>query len=360
MNHSRTIDMHQGGLPRVLIVEHDPEVAQVLASSLASERLMQMQVSDDGGAEVHELAADTRCSLVRSIHGLHRLDLRSFGAALVASSMPDGCGLDVVAYLRGLAPHLPVVVVGSVADAAVATEAIRAGASEFVLLTGHEAVTIPLAVRKAVVHRQLKLDHDRLQQSLTRSMAELGEVNKRLEHSVAQLEDMARTDELTGLTNRRWLNRTLDGRWAESVRHGIGLGFLMIDLDGFKALNDSVGHQRGDELLQIVGGLLQQSCREHDTAARYGGDEFCLLLPHADLDATMTVAKRLVHAFHEAVAAWDVDLGISIGVSHRDLSEPSSPDELLRHADEAMYAAKQRGCDLMIRSLTGSRLTLAA
>ncbi len=351
------LDEHGGVLPRILIVESDPEVARLLVSAIASAREGRCdwpgeQGDDPGG-----------CVVVESISHLHRLDLRRFGAALVASVMYDGCGLDVLAYLRGLAPSLPVVMVGGVADSTIASEAIRGGATEFVLLTGHEQVTIPLAVRKAIVHRQLRRDNEHLQQTLTRSMAELAEMNRRLECSVLRLEDVARTDDLTGLTNRRWLNRTLEERWAESDRHELELGFLMIDLDGFKQLNDTLGHHRGDDVLRKIAELLAQTCREIDVPARYGGDEFCVLLPHADLHATISVGRRIATAFDAAHCTWglgDASLGISIGVAHRGVSGAASPDELVRHADEAMYAAKKSGRALMLREAgPGMRLLVA-
>ncbi|MDP6987360.1 MAG: diguanylate cyclase [Phycisphaerales bacterium] len=348
------IDAHDGVLPEILIVESDPEVAAVLVAAVRSGRVRGLLDLDPPHAD---------CVVVDSIASLHRQDLRRFGAALVASVMHDGCGLDVLAYLRGLAPELPIVVVGAVADSTIAPEAIRGGACEFVLLTGHEHVTIPLAVRKAIVHRQLRQDNEHLQQTLTRSMAELAEMNRRLEKSVSRLEDVARTDDLTGLTNRRWLNVMLESRWAESERHGLDLGFLMIDLDGFKGLNDTLGHHRGDDVLRHVAELLNETCREIDIAARYGGDEFCVLLPHADLQATLAVGKRIAEQFYAKSSEWGLEagvLGVSIGAAHRNLSGAASPQELIRHADEAMYAAKKQGRHLMLRSLENGTLTLVA
>ncbi len=344
-------ELPDGGLPRVLIVESDPEVARLLVCALATARA---GAPREGVNEVPANALDVAdCHVVQSLSCLHRVDLRSYGVALVASVFSEGCGLDAVAYLRGLAPHLPVIMIGDVADAAMAPEAIRAGASEFVLLTGHEAVTVPLAVKKAIVHRQLKIDNDQLQQSLTRSMTQQAEVNRRLEQTVSQLEDLARTDDLTGLTNRRWLNLMLEGRWTEAERHGIGLGFLLIDLDGFKGLNDSLGHHRGDDVLKRVGVLMKDICRDIDIAARYGGDEFCILLPHADLEATLRVGRRLVDCFEAAVDTWDLGdtrLGISVGASHRSLCSATDSDELVQFADEAMYAAKRKGVGLMLHA----------
>jgi diguanylate cyclase (GGDEF)-like protein len=213
------------------------------------------------------------------------------------------------------------------------------------------------------VHRQLRQDNEQLQQTLTRSMAELAEMNRRLEKSIIRLEDVARTDELTGLTNRRWLNAMLESRWAESERHGLELGFLMIDLDGFKRLNDTLGHHRGDEVLCRVGEMLADTCREIDVAARYGGDEFCVLLPHADLQATMAVARRIADRFETSLVGWGLEeksIGVSIGAAHRNLSSAASPQELVRHADEAMYAAKKQGRHLMLRAMEDGKLTLVA
>ncbi|MCP4758263.1 MAG: diguanylate cyclase [Planctomycetes bacterium] len=341
---SPVIDVHDGALPQILVVESDPEVAATLVAAIAASR-----GKSHDGLKSQDWAG---CVVVESIGHLHREDLRQFGAALVASIMLDGCGLDAIAYLRGLAPTLPIVMVGGIADSTIAAEAIRGGASEFVLLTGHEHVTIPLAIRKAIVHRQLRRDNEHLQRTLTRSMAELAEMNRRLENSVLRLEDMARTDELTGLTNRRWLNRVLEERWAESDRHDFGLGFLMIDLDGFKGLNDTLGHPRGDDVLRRVGDLLRDTCREIDVAARYGGDEFCVMLPHADLEATTRVANRIASEFEAACPIWGLStgqLGISIGAAHRSLSGAATPDELIRHADEAMYIAKNEGKHVALR-----------
>ncbi|HBZ96722.1 MAG TPA: diguanylate cyclase, partial [Phycisphaerales bacterium] len=171
---------------------------------------------------------------------------------------------------------------------------------------------------------------------------------------------------LTGLSNRRWLNLMLEGRWAEAQRHDLSMAFIMIDLDGFKQLNDRLGHQRGDDLLRVVGEVIERNCREIDVAARYGGDEFCILMPHTDLDAAMHVADRISNAFMDRIAGLDlhaVTVGLSIGVGHRDLSNPGSAEDLVRHADEAMYAAKA-ACDganrVFVRARGGAMVSSAA
>ena len=336
---------------RVLLIEPDGETARRIEDSLISSRFR---------------AAPTHCHRVGSLEAMHALDMEQFDVVLTASVLPDACGLEVLVYMQGTVPDIPVIMTGVEADAAMAVDAIRGGATEFILLTGHEGTTVPLAVEKAFVHRQLCDENESLQEDLGRSMADLAVLNQKLEKSIRQLEVTARTDELTGLSNRRWLNLMLEGRWAEAQRHELSMAFLMLDLDGFKQLNDQLGHQRGDELLRIVGEVIQTNCREIDVAARYGGDEFCILMPHTDVDAAMNVARRISDVFDSKMAELDlgsVRVGLSIGVGHRDLSGPRTAEDLVRHADEAMYAAKasvaEQGC-VFIRARGGSMCSAAA
>ena len=139
------------------------------------------------------------------------------------------------------------------------------------------------------------------------------------------------------------VNLMLDSRWQEATRNGIPLAFLMIDLDGFKAFNDTFGHQKGDEVLRLAARVLEANCRSIDVSARFGGDEFCVLMPHTDPDSVVQVANRIAAAFDEAVSAvsgQDARVSMSIGVAHWQVTSPVSTDELVRHADIAMYAAK--------------------
>ncbi|MDG2423001.1 MAG: diguanylate cyclase [Phycisphaerales bacterium] len=348
------------GGPRVLIACASEDASRDLVSALVSARFARE-------ARGHEAAIDKSrdaqnlggCEVVQTLSLLHSIPLQRFDAIFTTASLPDATAIDVLAYVRGTVPDMPVIVVGEAGDVDLAAEAIRCGAVEFLLLTGHEMVTVPLALEKAMAHRVLRRENEQLQENLSRSMSELAVTNRKLERSIRQLEVTARTDELTGLVNRRWLNLMLEGRWAEAVRHDLALGFMMIDLDGFKSLNDTLGHQQGDEVLKAVGDMLRHACREIDVAARFGGDEFCVLLPHTDLDAACRVATRIAEAFHdrmERLEMGDLQPGISIGISHRELSTPMSAEDLVRHADEAMYAAKSGGHEVMIKTNAGHML----
>jgi diguanylate cyclase (GGDEF)-like protein len=265
---------------------------------------------------------------------------------ICATGLPDGSGLDALAYVRGIRPGLPVVLTGPPNDAELAVEAIRAGAIDFLITTGLDLRTLPLAVEKCLAHQRIKQENERLQQDLSRSLAELAMKNQQLHAVINQLESMARTDDLTGLANRRWLNLMLEGNWAEATRNNLPLACLMIDLDGFKRVNDQFGHHCGDEMLRLAGKVIQACCRSVDTMARYGGDEFCVLLPHAEATEALQVAERILQEFGHTMSRLPFEmprLSMSIGVSHIDLSRPINSDQLVMHADEAMYSAKLAG-----------------
>jgi diguanylate cyclase (GGDEF)-like protein/PAS domain S-box-containing protein len=162
-----------------------------------------------------------------------------------------------------------------------------------------------------------------------------------------QLEDeltrQAFHDGLTSLANRALFRDRLDQGLARSARSGATVCVILIDLDGFKQVNDTLGHDAGDHLLQEVAGRFADTSRPGDTLARLGGDEFALLLEDADEQAGIGVAQRLLERLSDPVdvAGHQLTLGASIGiVSH---TGSGSSDDLIRHADVAMYAAKEAG-----------------
>jgi diguanylate cyclase (GGDEF)-like protein len=150
----------------------------------------------------------------------------------------------------------------------------------------------------------------------------------------------ARTDELTGLANRRAFNEAL-GRAAAARPADRGLAVLVVDLDGFKEVNDSLGHHYGDELLRLVAPRLRQAVRSDDVVARTGGDEFAVLLPGADAARAAQVAERLRGGFRRPFRLGPrpraISASVGIAVAPEDGAEPV---ELLQHADLAMYEAK--------------------
>jgi two-component system cell cycle response regulator len=165
---------------------------------------------------------------------------------------------------------------------------------------------------------------------------------------------LALTDSLTGLYNRRYLDAHLAGQLGRTARTGKPLGVLLIDIDRFKAINDSHGHDVGDQVLREVSRRVAAHVRSFDTVARYGGEEFVVVMPDADSGAAMTVAERLRGTLADTpvavtgAAVADVPVTVSIGVAVTDEAElgPSEAAvKLLRRADRALYAAKEAGRD---------------
>lgn len=155
------------------------------------------------------------------------------------------------------------------------------------------------------------------------------------------------TDPLTGVFNRRYLEARLEEEFERTKRHGGELCFLMIDVDDFKTYNSLHGHQAGDEVLQIASRCLKACLRVTDVAARYGGDEFCLLLPQTGMFEARVIAERIRHGIEltEFQYAQEQPLGsitVSIGIGSV-APEMNKPRDMIFAADRALYIAKSRG-----------------
>ncbi len=153
------------------------------------------------------------------------------------------------------------------------------------------------------------------------------------------------SDPLTGLFNRAQIFATLDQEIRRTRRSDRGFCLLMIDLDGLKLVNDSLGHHRGDEVLRQLGAVIRRSIRTVDTAYRYGGDEFVVLLPETDIVGAFVVAEKIRSGAEELgilIGSDGIDTSVSIGlVSHPE--DGMAVDELMIAADRAMYQAKSLG-----------------
>lgn len=165
-----------------------------------------------------------------------------------------------------------------------------------------------------------------------------------------QLEHIANHDALTALLNRRGFQQALEDHVRHAGRYGADGALLMLDLDHFKYVNDTLGHKAGDELIVKAAGLLSERLRESDIVARIGGDEFAILLPHGDHEAATTLAGALLSALREWRRAMDPEHGMaarglsaSIGIAM--CVAGASADDLVVNADLAMYDAKEAGRD---------------
>ncbi|MDX6369558.1 MAG: hypothetical protein QOG93_1060 [Gaiellaceae bacterium] len=172
-------------------------------------------------------------------------------------------------------------------------------------------------------------------------------VRKREQHNLRLLADH---DPLTGLANSRRFHELLDQQVARCRRYGEAGAVLVLDLDGFKQVNDLLGHAAGDEVLRSAGGVLSDRLRESDVVARLGGDEFAVLLLNVNAEYTAGVAANLREAVEETrvtSGAHRVSLAVSVGYA-LVTSSSNEAEDVLSEADAAMYAAKQRGRGLEV------------
>ena len=160
------------------------------------------------------------------------------------------------------------------------------------------------------------------------------------------LQKLAQTDPLTELHNRRHMMDTLEAEFDRSSRIGSPFALLMVDLDHFKQVNDSYGHQIGDKVLQSIAWEIKGSLRQYDSAARFGGEEFALLLPETALKGANLVAERLRQSINDIEFAGPLSglkMTVSIGIATIPSDKVRSVSDLIRLADDALYAAKHNG-----------------
>jgi len=171
--------------------------------------------------------------------------------------------------------------------------------------------------------------------------------------------ELATSDPLTGLLNRRAMERLLDNEVARSQRFSAPLSVLLLDVDNFKAFNDRLGHLLGDEVLKTIANLLKRSVRRVDAVARFGGEEFCVILPQSGEHAAMDVADKLLQmvrrlqfegASDQPLGHMSISIGIAIFPEHHGVWNDGRNvvHELMRMADAALYEAKRQGRDRAI------------
>jgi len=241
--------------------------------------------------------------------------------------MPGMDGYKVAKMLRNEGgAFVPIILLTSLEDIDSKRRGMAAGADDF--------LTKPVS--------QLEL------QIRLSSMLRIKVLTDQLATANAQLAELAVTDPLTGLYNRRHLYELLDREFARAKRYGRSLACFMMDIDHFKSVNDTYGHPVGDRVLQLVAELVKGTLRNTDIAGRFGGEEFMILAPETGPDAAMIVAervRRLISARSAAAGPPVPHVTVSIGVATTDHGGATAAAELVRLADEALYRAKGAGRD---------------
>lgn len=249
-------------------------------------------------------------------------------------------------------PDLPVIVLidaGNASQIDHALLAVNHGAYDYLVMNEGKLDQLPMLIDKNLAIHAVRQENARLQVQLTSTLAQLKIRNQQLQSLVRELETIAATDALTEIANRRALTEALEQRYAAAVRDNRDLALLVIDMDGFKALNDSVGHAAGDRILQLTAQVLKANCRASDVPGRIGGDEFVVVLPETDLEEARAAAERIRISFAEDGGRLCESMGytgqvsMSIGIATRSHAPEATADQLLGFADRALYSAKSDG-----------------
>jgi len=245
------------------------------------------------------------------------LQTRAYSAVLADLGLPDANGLDTLSGLLGVSPDTPILVITGADDESLATQAVRAGAQDYLVKGDYEPEAVLRAMRYAVERKRIEL----------------------------RLSNLAHYDALTGLANRTLLTERQTRALARARRSAQHVALVAVDLDHFKTVNDTHGHDVGDALLVEVGRRLSASTRSEDTVARVGGDEFLILLEDLEgADGARRVAQRIHNAFATPIVIDGKELNTtpSVGIA---LFPDDAVDlaELQRHADTALYEAKRSG-----------------
>ncbi|MDH3583712.1 MAG: diguanylate cyclase, partial [Phycisphaerae bacterium] len=182
---------------------------------------------------------------------------------------------------------------------------------------------------------------------LEKTLHRLEESRKKVKLQNEELTLLATRDALTHCLNRRAFFTEFDTHWNAADRYNHELSCIMVDVDHFKSINDNHGHQTGDEVLQKVAECLRQQARQCDIVCRYGGEEFCILLPHTGLDDAEKAAEKFRHALTEINVA-GISVTASLGVSEISL-KAETPQEMIDQADQCLYAAKRTGRNRVVR-----------
>ena len=290
------------GKPRVLVIDDTPANLMALGAGLSADYEVQIATSGEVGLALAEA---------------HRPDL-----ILLDIMMPDLDGYTVCRRLKDnpLTQPIPVIFVSALNDPRDQEKGFALGAADYII----KPFLLPLVLARVRVHVSLKLKSE-------------------------LLENLAFIDGLTDVPNRRALNERLAEELARCKRQQSALAVLMLDIDCFKALNDSNGHAAGDACLRRLGQALRQSLnRPGDFVGRYGGEEFCVILPDVDAAGTLALAEKLrvnlaaLRISHPASPIAD-HVTVSIGCVCRQPDPHTQADDLLREADQALYRAKAGG-----------------
>ena len=365
-----------GPQPQLLVVDDDPAALKLLSRMLAK-RYSVVTVNSPREA-------------------LKRLKTERVDIIISDYVLPGMNGVEFIKATHELAPDAKRMIITGRADLETTVSSINEAQIDFFLTKPVRAEELYQALDKLWNHRQVQMERDRLAaqnqemiEALRRFNAELErtveertkqltEVNQRITEAMEEIEAknralvllneslnvLATVDGLTGLFNRREFHNRLTGEWDRFKRYGRPFSLIMLDIDHFKKVNDTHGHECGDTVLAALGELLRQQKRRQDVVCRYGGEEFVILLAETSLGAAFKVAEKT----RQLVAGNDFRCGdlripvyVSLGVAGAAEHRPATDADLIKVADQGLYRAKQAGRNrtMVVEALDSERIRMS-
>lgn len=299
------------------------------AACIASARYLIAVISDQQSdwQKPKLLEAISRCNLYASVNELINSLSESSKLDLIVLNSIKQNPLATIRQLKNstMTQYIPIVLLLSEVSEEIQIDAYRAGVAEVVSSSVNEEI---------LGHRIVRLLHSK--------------------RHTDKLYELAHIDALTGLSNRREFDESINREWKRKMREEDSLSILMIDVDGFKAYNDTYGHSKGDEVLRRLAEVIN-SCvnRPTDLTARFGGDEFVLILPGTDTEGAKLVAELIrtqiaVHDIKNISSPVRPYVTVSIGLAEVNNTTKMSMEEFIAAADRALYKAKEKGRDQII------------
>ncbi|MFA7270009.1 MAG: diguanylate cyclase [Sterolibacterium sp.] len=305
---------------RVLVVDDETTMRTLLCALLKKDGHEVFEAAD--GRQGFEMAMELQPQIM-----------------LVDWLMPKMDGIELTKLLREtkVGRSIYILILTSFEDDAKLIEAFDSGADDFMSKPLKPRVLAArLHAGQRIVMLQQEIERDR--EEICRFAAELSVTNRRLQ-------EMALTDSLTGFPNRRYAMDRMQQEWVAGTRNKRPLAVMVVDVDEFKVINDTYGHDVGDKVLQQVASALKCGLRGQDVVCRIGGDEFLVISPDTSLEAAMACAERLrqaVKATNFMAGKLKLQESISIGIAVRE-ANMADFDALIKRADQGVYVSKQRG-----------------
>jgi diguanylate cyclase (GGDEF)-like protein len=293
----------------ILIIDDSERIRAEIVRTLKEANLFEQYLEAGDGIDGFKTTLNTRVDLILCDLEMPRMDGFKFMALL---------------QTREELKDIPVIMLTGREDRDLKIKGLEQGACDY--------VTKPFDAGELVARVRVQLKIKALQDELKRSN-EL-------------LKELSNTDPLTSLSNRRFLMETLEREFLRASRKNDPLSLVLVDIDHFKKVNDTYGHQEGDKVLVEVAALLQSMVRRYHIAARYGGEEFVIVLSETSLAHATLFAERYrlaVQNISFGGALKGITITVSLGVATYPARRVDCVDSLFRQADEALYRAKQRG-----------------